>query len=239
MAFEKIETKRKHVYIAEQILRAIKEGIYQVGDKLPPERELAEQMGVSRNSVREALSALQVLNVIESRTGNGSYIKRSVENVDIESQVLAVLEESESPFKIFEARRALELGVLEVAIENADAEDIKRVEEALSQMQDYASIRDYNGYLEANLKFHLAMAKATKNPIVESAMRALWETTSQRLLNEMVIDYWRKHLKESVEIHKQILTAIKKRDKENAGKVIKRHYNEAWEHFLKYKGKRR
>ena len=139
MVFEKVETKRKHLYVAEQILRAIKEGIYKPEDKLPPERVLAEEMGVSRNSIREALSALQVLNIVESRTGDGTYVKKSVEKVDIESQILPILEESESPFKIFEARSALELGVVELAIDNASSEDIGRIEDALNHMREYAA----------------------------------------------------------------------------------------------------
>jgi len=60
MGFKRIETKRKSTYAAEQIVEAIRRGRYRVGDKLPPEREIAEQMGVSRPSVREAISALQI-----------------------------------------------------------------------------------------------------------------------------------------------------------------------------------
>ncbi|MGQ9601963.1 MAG: FadR/GntR family transcriptional regulator [Candidatus Bipolaricaulia bacterium] len=232
MIFEQIETKRKHLYVAEQILRAIKEGIYRSGDKLPPERVLAEEMGVSRNSIREALSALQVLNIVESKAGNGTYVKKSVETIDIESQVLPILEESESPFKIFEARNVLEMGVVELAIDNATPEDIEQIRGALERMCEAAETRDYEGYLAANLSFHLAIAKATANPIIERTMTKLWETTSQRLLNEMLIDYWRRNISSSIEIHKQIFTAIRDKNKPLIREVVHRHYEEPRDYLL-------
>jgi len=232
MVFEKVETKRKHLYVAEQILRAIKEGIYKPEDKLPPERVLAEEMGVSRNSIREALSALQVLNIVESRTGDGTYVKKSVEKVDIESQILPILEESESPFKIFEARSALELGVVELVIDNASSEDIGRIGAALNHMRECADSRDYKGYLQANLEFHLATAKASKNPIVESTMTFLWKTTEQRLLSEMLIKYWKEKIGSSIRIHEQIFDAIKDRNKELAYKVVHQHYEEPRDYLL-------
>jgi GntR family transcriptional repressor for pyruvate dehydrogenase complex len=233
MAFKKIETKRKHVYVAGQILDAIKQGIYKAGDKLPPERVLAEEMGVSRNSVREALSALQVLDIIESKAGDGTYIKKSVESIDIESHVMPILKESESPFGIFEARNVLEMGVIELAVDNATPQDIKQLKECLDHMRDKASAKDYDGYLEANLKFHLTIARASKNPIVENTMALFWETTSQRLLNKMLMDYWREKIDSSIEIHEQIFTAIRDKDKELAHRVVRRHYEEPREYFLK------
>lgn len=232
MVFKRVETKRKHLHVAEQILEAIKEGVYKAGDKLPPERVLAEEMGVSRNSIREALSALQVLNVVEGKVGDGTYIKKSVEGINIESQILPILEESESPFKIFEARSALELGVIELAIDNASSEDIRRTEVALNHMRECAASRDYEGYLQANLEFHLATAKASKNPIVESTMTFLWKTTEQRLLNKMLIEYWKEKIESSIRIHEQIFDAIKDKNKDLAYKVVLRHYEEPRDYLL-------
>ncbi len=231
-AFEKVETKRKYVAVAEQILRAIKEGVYRVGDKLPSERELAEQMGVSRNSVREALSALQVLKIVSSRTGDGTYVEKAVESLDIESQVLPLLKESESPFATFEARAALEMGVAQLAVEKADAASLKRIERALDRLRQCAAEEDYAGYAQANLDFHLALANATKNPVVTRMMELLWETTSQQLLNEMVEDYWRAHLDQSVRNHERIFQALMERDRGKAAEAVRKHYNDAHQHFL-------
>lgn len=237
MVFEKVEIKRKHLYVAKQILMAIKEGVYGPGDKLPPERVLAEEMGVSRNSIREALSALRVLNIIESKTGNGTYVKKFVKRINIETQILPLLEESENPFQIFEARNVLEIGVAELAIDNATPRDIERIQRALERMRQQAKAQDYEGYLSANLDFHLAIAAATANPILERIMTLLWETTSQRLLNEMLIDYWQQNIDSSVEIHEQIFTAIKTRDKILIREAICKHYEEPKNYLLGFKGK--
>ncbi len=232
MVFEKIETKRKPLYVAEQILRAIKEGSYKPGSKLPPERVIAEEMGLSRNSVREALSALQVLDIVESRTGDGSYVKKSVADINIDLQILPILEESESPLKIFEARNVLEMGVVELVIQSTTAEDIEHLQGALDRMRAKAKDGDYEGYLEANLDFHLAIAQASKNPIIESTMTSLWKTTSQRLLNEMLKGYWHEKIESSIQIHEQLFSAIRDKNRNTAHKVIRNHYEEPRDYLL-------
>ena len=233
--FERVETKRKYVAVAEQILRAIKHGVYKVGDKLPPERDLADQMGVSRNSVREALSALQVLGVVQSRTGDGTYVAKAVERLDLEAQVLSLLEASESPFAIFEARAALELGVAQLAALRATPDALRRLETALDALTQSAAARDVRAYARANLAFHLALAAATGNPVVERMMRQLWETTEQGLLNEMVADYWRSAWAQSLEDHKRILKALKARDPDGAAAAVRAHYEHAYRHFVRRK----
>jgi len=70
MASNKIQTKKKSTYIADQIIRAVQKGIYKVGDKLPSERQIVKKTGVSRPSVREALSALQIVGLVESKSGD-------------------------------------------------------------------------------------------------------------------------------------------------------------------------
>lgn len=232
MTFRKVMTKGKHHYVANQILHAIRQGVYGPNDKLPPERVLAEEMGVSRNSVREALSALQVLNIVESRAGDGTYVKKLVKDINIESQILPILEESESPFRIFEARSIFEMGVVELAIDTATDEDLAQIEKVLDNMRDRARAGDYDGYLTTNLNFHLAIASATRNPIIENTMSFLWSTTSQRLLNEALKGYWQKKFTSSIEIHEQIFDALKNRDKDSARQAVRRHYEEPKEYLL-------
>ncbi|MDR7465382.1 MAG: GntR family transcriptional regulator, partial [Armatimonadota bacterium] len=82
MPFQRILTKKKSTHVAEQILQAIMSGQYRVGDRLPPERVLAEEMGVSRPSVREALSALQIVGVVASRVGDGTYVRSAVDTAE-------------------------------------------------------------------------------------------------------------------------------------------------------------
>ena len=232
MSFDKVEIQRKHQHVAEQILSAIKRGLYKPNDKLPPERVLAEEMGVSRNSIREALSVLQVLGIIRSRVGDGTYVKKMVGDIKLDSQIMPILEGNESPFRIFEARSVLEMGVVELAIDTATDEDLMQLERVLGHMRDYARSSDFDGYIMANLNFHLAIARATKNPIIESTMSFLWSTTSQPLLNEALKSYWQRKFTSSLKIHMQMFTAIEKKDKNLARQAVRRHYEEPKECLL-------
>ena len=230
--FSKIATKTKPFYVAEQIIRAIKRGEYKANERLPSERELAEAMGVSRSSVREALSALQVLGIVETRPGDGTYVKKLPEKVDWESHILPILEESDSPLKIFEARNAFEIGVIELAIVNVSEDDLVLLRKALQEMRTYAAKRDFEGYLKANFEFHMAIARATGNPVIERAMAHFWRNTSQQLLNELLKIYWHENLVRSVEIHERILSAIEKRDRELALEAIRQHYQDPKDYLL-------
>lgn len=234
--FSKIARKNKPFYVAEQIIQAIKDGHYKPGDKLPPERSLAAAMGVSRSSVREALSALQVLNILESRPGDGTYVKESAIEAELEARVLPLLAESDSPFMIFEARNAFEMGVVELAIDRATPEDYSPLDEALQRMRSSAAALDFEGYLKANLDFHMAIARATGNPLIERTMEQFWERTSQELLNAMLKRYWQDSVESSLEIHEEILRAIKDRDKEVARGATRRHYQEPRDYFLQKGG---
>jgi len=100
--FKKVQTKKVYMKIVEQIRDLIKDGKLRPGDKLPPEYVLAEQFGTSRPSIREALSALEILGIIESRGGKGNFIRDNLNSVFYE-QKFKELEEEKSPFELLEA----------------------------------------------------------------------------------------------------------------------------------------
>lgn len=235
MAFKKVEESKKiYIKVAEQILEAIKEGSYQVGDRLPPERVLVNEMGVSRNSIREALGALQVLKIVESKTGDGTYIRKSPERTELESYVLPVLEESESPLVIFDARSTFEPGVAEMASESVTTENIKELNVILDQMYESIMAEEYERYYRLNTRFHLTIARMVENPIVRDTMVSLWKNTDNELLREMVFDYWRKNSQSSIEVHKQIFEAIKENNKDLVRNIVIEHYREPKAHFLEF-----
>jgi len=133
--FKKVKTKRVYMKIVEQVQDLIKEGKLKLGDKLPPEHILAEKFGTSRPSVREALSALEILGVIESRGGKGNFIKGNL-NSPLYEQRFRELQEEESPFELLEARKAVETEIAGLAAEKATPEDIREIEEALDRMEN-------------------------------------------------------------------------------------------------------
>ena len=131
MVFKKLQDKRKSVYVLEQIIEAIKSGEYKPGDKLPPERVIAEQTGVSRPSVREALISLQLSGIVERHPGDGTYVQNISDNTI--SQAIALLESNKSLPEIFELQKMLEIGVAELAVDKATPNDFAAMEEALNK----------------------------------------------------------------------------------------------------------
>lgn len=228
MPFKKIETKKKSTYVAEQIIEAIHKGIYEVGDKLPPERQIAEETGVSRPSVREAMSALQIVGLIESRSGDGTYICQPIKNVDAEFRVWSILERTKSPFEVWEARKTLEPGIAKLAAGRAAPQDIEALKKALDDMRKKATQKDHRGFLRADQKFHTALAAATKNPTLE------W--TIQPLLQNMTRELWieikknslsnKEHVRTSLSIHGKILSAIESKNKNLVREEVTRHFKE-------------
>lgn len=227
MPFQEVaQAKTKATYVAEQIIAAIKQGEYQAGDRLPSERDIAEQMKVSRNSVREALSALQILGAIESRPGTGTYIHNSImDKVNID-QVVTFVKKSEDLFKIWEARKEIEDSLVKLAIDRANKEDIDKIADALAAMRKATLAEDYDGFLGANTYFHLSVAKAADNLPLMNALRPLLEITTQELLEELKLGYVWQEVEECFAGHKAILEAIQKHDRKAGAKAVTAHFDE-------------
>jgi len=227
MPFQEIgQVKTKGTYVADQIMSAIEQGEYQIGDKLPSERDIAEQMKVSRNSVREALSALQILGIIESKAGTGTYIHNSVMNKITIDQVVTFVEKSEDLFKIWEARKEIETSLLKFAIDRANKEDVDKIADTLAAMRKATLAEEYVGFLDANTDFHLSVAKAADNLPLMNALRPLLEITTQELLEELKLGYVWQEVEECFAGHETILEAIQKHDRKAGAKAVTAHFDE-------------
>lgn len=226
--FKKIQTKKKSTYVAEQIAEALRHGAYRPGDKLPSEREIAEQMGVSRPSVREALSALQLVGIVESRAGDGTYVRRSLSGSREADQALLLLEESESLPEAFEARRVLEESIVRLSCDKATSKDLQMLKGALTEMENAAEARDFDGFNRANQRFHLAIVRATRNTLLVQALEPLLEVMRQRLPQELREVFYRsdsERFAETFEIHRRVFKAIEGRDPHRAAREMIDHFN--------------
>ena len=223
MVFRAVGSKKKSVQVAEQIIAAIQQGVYKVGDKLPPERVIGQETGVSKTSVREALSALHLAGIVERIPGSGTYVRNSAEGLG----ALALLEESESVDDALEARWIIERSVIELAIERITSEQLERLEEILAEMRQPLEEKDYEDYIKLNERFHLAIAEATDNPLIVRVIKLLLKVTRQELWKKIIVEYFlrdEKQLRSSFEEHQRIVQAIKKRDKEQARRVMEDHF---------------
>ena len=220
--FKKVKTEKVYMKIVKQIQDLIKNGKLKPGDKLPPEHILAEKFGTSRPSVREALSALGILGVIESRGGKGNLIKDNL-NSSLYEQRLKELQAEESPFELLEARKAVETEIAGLAAEKATLEDIAAIQESLDKMK--SAITNTPEIIEFDREFHINIARAAHNTILFLIMTYLTNGLKEKLWVNLNEKSWsipgrpQKYLEE----HAKILNAIKNKDSKNASKWMYNH----------------
>jgi len=234
MPFERVRPRKVTAVAAEQILAAIRSGDYPLGSKLPSEFELAEQMGVSRPSIREALSALQAMSIIESRPGSGNYVVHLPSSDEREDAVLLI--ESEAGCReVMEARQALEPPVAALVAGKRSAEVLSELRGILRRMRALAAQDEFEAYLDADKAFHFALAGAAGNPLLTAALCPLVSSMDQRVYREFTRHYYLKgadDLKAVAALHGDVLKAIEQGDEQTAFAKMVEHWTrmrEIWE----------
>jgi len=234
MAFKKVRPRKVSAIAAEQIVDAIQREDYPVGSKLPSEFELAELMGVSRPSIREALSALQAMSIIESRPGSGNYILRKPSSSD-ESDTVHLIESETGCLEVMEARGVLEPPVVALVARKASADVLARLKGFIVEMREQAAQDNFDAYFEADKRFHIELADASGNALVKSALTPLLDTMDQRVYREFTRHYYLKNvadLQNVVDLHDEILSAIEANDEKKAFAKAVEHWDrmrEIWE----------
>jgi len=224
---------RLYVQIARQIADAVQQEQFKVGERLPPERALAEELNVSRASVREALSALEILGIVESRSGNGTFVRR----LPTEWTYLGTIFEEfvareESPHEVIEARRILEPAVAQLAAERASAEQLAQIEGALAQLTQ--AVATGANRTEADCAFHLAIAQAAGNSVlvpqvqllVAAMQSPLWSSLNQRTPKDHVLTG------QFLADHQRIYQAIADRNPTAAAAAMQQHIHHVAEDFF-------
>ena len=227
---------KKSTLVAEWILEQIRLQVYPEKTKLPSEREIAVTLGMSRPPVREALSALQIAGIVEIRPGDGTYVKSAAPANEMVSNTMSVLEESESPFEVMQARRLLEEGIVKVAAAQAIDEDVERLEQVLERMQDAVEHGDLSRYFQANREFHLAVATATHNSVLRKLLNSLLIAEEKKLWQESIQRYLSDpdHIKAYVGRHQRLLQAIKEKDADLAVHEMQEHFSGTVEEVRDY-----
>ena len=213
--FNKVQTKKVYMKIVEQVRDLLKGGRLKPGDKLPPEQVLAEEFGTSRPSVREALSALEILGITESRGGKGNFIKDNL-NFPLYEQKFRELEEEESPFELLEARKVLETEIVGLAAKKATEEEIVTIQGSLNKMK--GAVTNIPEIMEFDREFHINIARAAHNNLLYSMMTYLSNLLTEKLRINLKEKSWSipGHPQKYFEEHNEILNAIKNKDSKGA-----------------------
>jgi GntR family transcriptional regulator, transcriptional repressor for pyruvate dehydrogenase complex len=231
--FERLHTQKNYMQIAHQIRDLIRDGTLKVGEQLPPERTLVHQFGASRACVREALSALEMLGLIECRSGQGNYIKADGSEGTIDGEMLKALLSDHDPYEIFEARLELEPNMASLAAERATEEELaglKAFVERLRTLGDAILKEGFKDalvdeYMDTDRRFHMEIGRAAHNNVlftVYSGVNLMTKEThwkamkSKGLANE-------ENIRAYAEEHEAILAAILQKDSKAALRESKRH----------------
>jgi GntR family transcriptional repressor for pyruvate dehydrogenase complex len=234
MPFEKVRPRKVSAIAAEQIIEAIKNDSFPVGSKLPSEFELAEQMGVSRPSIREALSALQAVGLIESKPGSGNYVLKSPSS-DEEESAPHLIESEAGCLEVMEAREVLEPPIAAYIARKGSNDHFAKIEGILQEMRVQAQKGNFSSYFETDKSFHFALAEAASNRLITAAVTPLINSMDQKIYREFTHHYYLKNvsdLEQVVELHSEILHAIVGGNPELAFERMSEHWrrmHEIWE----------
>jgi GntR family transcriptional repressor for pyruvate dehydrogenase complex len=229
MPFHSIEPRRLYRQIADQIRGLIRSGEFSPGSRLPPERDLAKQLGVSRPSVREALIALEVEGLVEVRIGSGIYVRavNDGKHPDAASEA-----EASGPFELLRASYLIEAECAALAAKSARRPQVRAIEAALDDMQ-----REHDQGkqpIAGDRMFHVRIAEATGNGALVQVMKSLWEERSGPIYRQLDHHYGSPGLWEAAMAeHRDVLRAIAAHDSAGARKAMQRHMNMAYKRLSK------
>jgi GntR family transcriptional repressor for pyruvate dehydrogenase complex len=215
--FEKDVLPKK---ISARLLSLITEKHLRPGDKLPPERELAGMMQVSRPSLREALQALALMNIIEIRQGDGTYVTSLKPELLVEPLNFIFTLDASTLFGLFEARKIVEVGLVALAAQRITAEEIVALEICLAKSVQAAD--DPDAFLQADLELHKKIAAAARNPLLQRFMDSI---SQLGLASRARTNYIPGLTQQSAEDHRAIVAALKTRDPEAAQQAMLQHLN--------------
>jgi len=229
MPIQSIEPRRLYRQIADQIRALIRSREFPAGARLPPERDLARQLGVSRPSVREALIALEVEGLVEVRIGSGIYVLGPGGNGEPGSAVQSAL----GPFELLRARWIIESECAAHAAKAAKRPQIGAIEDALQQMQSVKD-KEKRQPLAGDRLFHLRVAEATGNGALVAVVKVLWEERMGPLFMQLEHHYDNPRLWTSaIAEHRLVLDAIIRHDAAAARTAMQRHLDRAYKRFSK------
>jgi GntR family transcriptional repressor for pyruvate dehydrogenase complex len=206
--------------VVDHVHALIASGALRPGDRLPPERELARELKISRSSLRAGIGFLSAMGVLKSRHGAGTFVSSGPPSLDSSSLTVLGALHGFLPWQMFEARLVIEASVASLAAERASDEHVAELAEEVAEM--YASLTDPHEYLIHDIRFHRTIARAAGNPI----LGALMETITSNLYDTRRLTVANSQdLKESAEMHREIYRAIRSHNPPQAKRSMEQHLN--------------
>jgi len=211
------------------------DGELREGDKLPNQNDFAAQLGVSRSSLREALHTLSLLGVIEQRPGAGTVIRAQTSAFLMENLYSPMVSGFGGALELIEARKVLEMAMIELAIERAGEEEINQLGRITEKLSRLAADQLVEEYRLMDIQFHYEIARAAHNRFLLHLF-----VTIRQFLNQFFAESFRLEpdiLRKAQKHHEKIFMALKTGDKKRARAEIEKHIKMGQTIVEKYRGK--
>jgi DNA-binding FadR family transcriptional regulator len=216
-----------YVRIVETIATGIAEGKYDIGQRLPSERELAQTFNVSRATVREAIIALELDGLVEVRMGSGVYVLNRHPPVG-EGSVKDI-----GPFELLEARRAIEGEACALAALRIDDAQLEQLTALIEEMRSENRHNEIVLSENADRRFHELIAEATQNSAIIASVQMLWDVRERSPQTHVMDDKMRaRGVKPPIEEHALIVRALKRRDAPGARAAMHKHLTRVIDNLL-------
>ena len=219
-----INKKKLADRVIEEIKRMIANGELAEGDKLPNQNDFAEQLGVSRTVLREALHTLAILGVVEQRPKIGTVIVNSAPLIYTEHINAPLMDDPNATVELIEARRVVEVGAVELAAQHATQAQINQMGKLVKEMERLQEKGDTSAYSHRNMSFHLLIAEASGNRFIGHLLATIrgfmerWTLESLSVLPGLP--------QRSIKSHWEIYHAISDRDPAAATEAMRRHIDD-------------
>lgn len=212
-----VKQQKVSALVYESLLRQIKERKWEEGEKLPSENELREQFGVSRISVREAMQKLTALGIVETRQGEGSFVKQADSNSYRDMMLPVFMINKNSLEEILEYRTIMEVGATEIAADRITAEEIAELERIVERME--ANEDDIERFAHDDILFHMTISKATKNQMIINVslfMQDLLSASMESIVKTL-------GMRDGKHYHRLIVEEFKRGSKEGVVQAMREH----------------
>lgn len=225
--FEAIRRNKVYEEVAKQIERLILKKL-QPGDKLPSERELAETLGVSRSSIRDAIRSLELIGMVEPRQGAGTVV-REISASSVVTPIATVLtHQRQAVSELLDFRKMLEPPLAARAASHASDEEIQEMEQVLSRQEE--KLKRGELAVEEDSEFHYSVAMASENSVVLKVLDVLMDLLRDTRERSLQVEG---RPQKSLAGHRRVLAAIKRRDPAGAEIAMRRHIQDVEQIVLK------
>lgn len=223
-----IKTSKRYKLVIQEIQNYIIENNLKPGDKLPTEKKLAKKLQVGRSSVREAVKSLEVLGIIETKAGEGMFVKSFNFIPILENLPYSMMFDRDDLSEVLEIRITLELASLKKVIENIDEEHLQKIESVVEEMKVSRNNNDISRFVEADEAFHQFLFQPVNNDLLKKLLRIFWTLLENAKDFSKLAD---PNLQAGYKKHKAIYEALSAKNYDKLYSLMEKHYEASKSHI--------